>query len=224
MGRLGLAVMLLCGAAPAAAQVLTDERLWVNFTLQERAGTESPWRWYFEVQGRTRNGVDDFDQLVVRPAVGYDLTPRSSVWVGHGYTPSYPASGGELTENRAWQQYLWSGPALGGAFQWRTRLEQRWVEDAGAVGWRFRQFVRLAKQVSTRGGLAIIGWEEMFVHLNDTERAVQGFDQNRVFVGIGVGAGRHVRVETGYVNQAIRSASGPNRRHHVLLAFVNATY
>ena len=64
----------------------------------------------------------------------------------------------------------------------------------------------------------------MFVHLNDTERAVQGFDQNRVFVGIGVGAGRHVRVETGYVNQAIRSASGPNRRNHVLLAFVNATY
>ena len=73
--------------------MLTDERLWVNFTVQERAGTESPWRWYFEVQGRTRNGVDDFDQLVVRPAVGYDLTPRSSVWVGHGYTPSLPGFG-----------------------------------------------------------------------------------------------------------------------------------
>ena len=225
MRWLGVAAILLSGAGSAFAQDTSDERLWVNLTFQERAGTESPWRWYLEFQGRTRDGLDTVDQAIVRPAVGYDLTPRSSLWAGHGYTPSYPASGGELTENRAWQQYLWSGPALGGAFQWRTRLEERWIEDAGSLAWRFRQFVRLTKPVSARaGGLAIVVWEEMFVHLNDTGRTVQGFDQNRVFGGIGVGAGPLGRFEVGYVNQAIRTAGGPNRQNHVLLAFVNATY
>jgi hypothetical protein len=217
-------LMLLCGAASSYAQTLTDERLWANVTVQERTGTESPWRWYVEFQGRTREGLDTVDQAIVRPAVAYDLTSRSSVWFGHGYTPSYPAAGGELTENRVWQQYLWSGPALGSAVQVRTRFEQRWIEGADGVAWRFRQFVRLQKQVSARRALALIAWNEIFVHLNDTERTSQGFDQNRVFGGVGLSVARNARLELGYVNQAIQVPSGPDRRHHVLLVFVNATY
>ena len=45
--------MLLCSAGSSFAQTINDGRLWVNLTVQERAGTESPWRWYFEFQGRT---------------------------------------------------------------------------------------------------------------------------------------------------------------------------
>jgi hypothetical protein len=219
-----LVAVVLGGASPSFAQLVTDERLWVNLTFQERAGTESPWRWYFEFQGRTRDGLDAVDQALVRPAIAYDLTPRSSVWFGYGYTPSYPPLGGETTEHRIWQQYFWSGPALGGAFQFRTRFEQRWIEDADGVAWRFRQFVRLQKQVSRRGGLAVIGWDEVFVHMNSTGRTVQGSDQNRVFGGIGFSAGPHARIEIGYVNQAMRVEGLPNRMNHILLAFVNATY
>jgi len=223
VARLVFAAVLLWAAAPSSAQTTVDGRAWWNVTFQERPGTERPWRWYFELQGRHRDGVTGFDQLLVRPAVGYDLPPRSSLWAGYGYTPGFPPTGDVLTENRMWQQYLWAGPGLGSALQWRSRLEQRWIEAAGSVAWRFRQFVRLTKPVSTRGGLAVVVWDEMFVHLNDTGRTAQGFDQNRVFGGIGVSAGRHARVEVGYLNQAIHAASGPNRRNHVLLAFVNTT-
>jgi hypothetical protein len=216
------AVVLLCGTGPVAAQTETDGRLWVNLTFQERAGTDSPWRWYLEFQGRTRDGLDDVDQAIIRPAVGYDLTSRSSLWFGHGYTPTYPASGGETTENRIWQQYLWSGPAFGSVVQVRTRFEQRWMEGNDAVAWRFRQFARLAKTVSNKGGLALIGWNEIFVHMNDTTRTAQGFDQNRVFGGVGVSVARNTRLEVGYVNQAIQGS--PDRMNHVLLAFVNATF
>jgi hypothetical protein len=224
--RFVLAFAVLLGAvSPSFAQLVTDDRLWVNLTFQERAGTASPWRWYLEFQGRTRDGVTAVDQVLVRPAIAYDVTPRSSVWFGHGYTPGYPPVGGELTENRIWQQYFWSGPALGGAFQFRTRFEQRWIEGADSVAWRYRQFVRLQKQVSARGGLAVIGWNESFVHMNDTGRTVAGFDQNRVFAGIGLNAGSpKARLEVGYVNQAIRIENGPNRMNHVLLAFLNATF
>jgi len=49
-----------------------------------------------------RDGIDALDQLLVRPAAGYDLTTRSSVWIGYGYTPGFPVSDGVLSENRAW--------------------------------------------------------------------------------------------------------------------------
>lgn len=147
----GLAVVAV--PAQAGAQTITDGRLWWNVTIQERAQTESPWRWYVELQGRHRDGVSDIDQLLARPAVGYDLTTRSSVWAGYGYTPSYLANstaltGDVLTENRAWQQYLWVGPALGSTLQWRSRLEERAVEGNDRVAWRFRQFWRLTRPLT----------------------------------------------------------------------------
>ena len=223
----GLLVGLVAATvpAPAASQTISDERVWWNVTFQERAGTESPWRWYVEVQGRTREGVGDFDQFIARPAVGYDLTSRSSLWAGYGYTPSYPSGGDVLTESRAWQQYLWSGPGLGSTLQWRTRVEERAIEGNDRMAWRFRQFWRLTRQLHPGlGGLTFVAWEEVFVHLNDTTRTARGYDQNRVFVGLGVGPWQGARLEVGYVNQAANGGRGADRRNHVLLAFLNATY
>jgi len=217
--------ILLGGVGPSAAQTVVDGRVWWNVTVQERTATERPWRWYFELQGRHRDGVTDFDQLLVRPAVGYDVTARSSLWAGYGYTPSYPPNDDVLTEHRAWQQYLWAGPGLGSSLQWRSRLEERSIEGNERLAWRYRQLWRLARRLSSDDrGPSLVVWDELFLHLNDTARTASGFDQNRAFAGVGFGAGSFIRVEVGYLNQAIRSASGPNRRNHVLLTFVNATY
>lgn len=216
---------LLSLPAPTGAETITDGRVWWNVTAQERAGTASPWRWYMEVQGRWRDGTSDFDQLILRPAVAYDLTDRSSLWAGYGYTPGYPAGGGVFTENRAWQQYLWNGPALGGVAQFRTRVEQRSIEDNDALAWRLRQFARITKPIAEPAGLALVVWEELFVHVNDTRRTPQGIDQNRLFAGLGMTVMPGARLEVGYVHQAIRGGPGaPNRQHHVLLGFLNLTY
>lgn len=211
---------------PASAQTVTDERVWWNATAQERAGTASPWRWYVEVQGRFRDGVSDVDQLILRPAVGIDLTSRSSLWLGYGYIATYLPGGDTLPEHRVWQQHLWNVPvqALGGVFQSRARLEQRAIDGNDRLAWRAREFVRLTRPISPRAGLAIVVWDEVFLHLNDTARTAGGFDQNRLFAGIGVNAGRGGRFEIGYVNQAIASSAGPDRRHHLVLAFLNLTY
>lgn len=222
-----LLTLMVAQAATASAQAASDGRVWWNLTLQERAGTASPWRWYFELQGRTRDGVDDMDQLLVRPAVGFDLTTRSSLWAGYGYTPSYPPDADVLHEHRAWQQYLWAGrlsrPVL--QVQWRSRLEERWIEGNGETAWRYRQFARLTRPLGARAdGPTLVAWDELFVHLNTTSRTVSGFDQNRFFVGLGIGVGPRSRLELGYLNQAIDSARGPDRRNHILLGFLNATF
>ena len=228
--RILCAILLIMGAGamtPVSAQTIYDGRVWWNVTTQERAGTASPWRWYFEVQGRMRDGVDAPDQLLLRPAMGYDLTSRSSVWIGYGYTPGFPATGGVLSENRMWQQYLWNGPLASGTFSSRSRLEERAIEGNEGVALRFRQQVRFVRDASSGSRVTAILWDEMFVHLNSTTRTASGFDQNRVFGGIGVALNPRARIEVGYMNQFINSLSNTgstDRMHHILSGVLNLTF
>ena len=212
-----------CATAPVSAQTIEDGRTWWNVTLQERAATASPWRWYVEVQGRMRDGVDALDQLLVRPAMAYDLTSRSSVWIGYGYTPGFPTSGDVLTENRAWQQYLWNRPFARAQLASRSRVEERAIEGNGGLAWRFRQQVRLTR-VLQPGRISAILWDEIFFHVNSTRRTATGLDQNRIFGGVGVTVNPATRVEIGYMNQYINSFNAPDRSHHILSGVLNVTF
>jgi hypothetical protein len=219
--RAALAALIITGAgvvtpAPASAQVITDERVWANLSLQERQGTESPWRWSGEFAVRTREGVDEVDVVIMRGLVGYDLTARSSISVGFGLIPSFPVAGGTLLEKRLFEQYLWSGQSLGGSLASRTRLEQRWAEGNSGLVWRLRHQVRYSRPITPRSRYSLVGWDEIFFHANRTVRYVRGFEQNRVFGGISRTLTDRVRIEIGYLNQFSRSVIGPNRLNHIL--------
>lgn len=218
-----LVLITVIASVPTSAQTVTDGRAWWNVTVQERSGTASPLRWQVEVQGRTRDGVDALDQLLIRPAVGYDITSRASVWLGYGYVPSFPASGDVITENRVWQQFSWNQPAGRAAWALRSRLEQRDIEGNDAAAVRARQQIRLTRPLPG-GRVSAILWDEVFVHLNSTRRTASGLDQNRVFGGVGIALGRTTRIEAGYMNQYINTLSGPARSHHILSGVLGVAF
>ena len=209
---------------PIFAQVITDERLWANVSVQERSGTESPWRWSGEFVLRTRDGVDDLDVLVGRGIIGYDVTDRSSGWVGFAVIPSFPVSGGTVLEKRLFQQYLWSGRGLGGSVTLRTRLEQRWTEGNTGLAWRVRQQVRYSRPFAPRSRFSWVGTEEIIVHANETARYDRGLDQNRAFGGISRTISEQVRIEIGYLNQYSHSVIGPDRMNHILSVGTTMTF
>ena len=144
--------------SPAAAQVITDGRLWTNLSVQERQGTISPWRWSSEFVLRTRDGVDELDVLVLRGLLGYDVTPRSSAWMGFAVVPSFPAGGGTLVEKRLFEQYLWSGHGPGGSLALRTRLEQRWAETNSGLAWRVGRAGPDPQVLVTKTVLPVVSW------------------------------------------------------------------
>lgn len=217
-----LAVSLV--APSASAQTIEDERAWFNVTAQERNGTQSPLRWYMEVQWRYRNGFGEVDQLFLRPAVGWDVTRHSHLWVGYAYGATYPSLGGVVNEHRIWQQHWWVGPVLGGVGQSRTRLEQRSIEGNDRLAWRARTFARWQKPLAMPAAFAVIAYDEIFFNINDTRLTPLGFDQNRVFGGVGLSIAPSVRLEVGYLNQAVRGGSvGPDRLNHVFMTLVNVT-
>jgi hypothetical protein len=52
--------------------------------------------------------------------------------------------------------------------------------------------------------LSIVGWNEIFLNLNDTDWGAQsGFDQNRLFAGPGYGFTPMLRVQAGYLNRYV---------------------
>ena len=92
--------------------------------------------------------------------------------------------------------------------------------------WRYRQFWRLARPLTSGAGApTFVAWDELKIHLNDTARTDPGFDQNRLFVGVGLGVREGTRLEVGYLLQNLRGAAGSaDRRNHILLTFLNATF
>jgi hypothetical protein len=204
----------------AQAEVVEDFRLWGNVTARGNFGFINPdltrWRWWMEVQPRSRESGKEMDQLLLRPGIGYALSDHSTVWIGYAHVTSYPVGGDELQENRLWQQYMWSGPTPLGSFTSRTRFEQRWQDNGDDTGGRFRQSFKFNWPFSFHPAASLVVWDEVFVHLNSTDwGARQGFDQNRGFAGFGYRWHPQILTEIGYLNQFISTAK-VDRMNHIL--------
>lgn len=176
-------------------------------------------RWWLDVQGRWRDEGEELDASIVRPGLGYAVSDRVTVFVGHALITAYPAGAADRTENRLWQQLTWNVAVEGDyRLQLRSRLEQRFVEDASDSGWRFRQFAKFTQAASADGRRYLSLFDEVFFDLNDTDFGQHtGLRQNRAFVGLGwfLDEARTIAFEGGYLNQWI-SRPGDDRMNHAL--------
>lgn len=225
MYRTGLVIVAtvllgIANRAPAHAQSVTDERVWLSVSLQDRAGGR-PWRWSFDAGLRTREGAGTLDTLLARAGIGRDLSPLASLWAGYATSGSFPDEGGVTVEQRIFEQFLWTARRGGLSASLRTRFEQRFAEGNSGLALRLRQQVRLAHPLGA-SRFSIVGWDEVFVHLNDTSRFPRGVDQNRAFVGVSHPAGSS-RIEVGYLNQMI-VAGTPDRVNHIVFGGVSASF
>jgi hypothetical protein len=210
--------------APASAQVVTDERVWVGITLQERSGTSSPWRWQVETQVRTRDWFGAVDLFAVRPLLGYDLTAKSSVWLGYAETPTFPVTGGVRQEHRLYQQYIWTSRTAGGNLSLRGRIEERAIESDSAMAFRVRGQVRYTRPFKPGSHTSLVFYDEVSAHLRQTRITSKGFDQNRGFAGLSQAIGTLTRVEAGYINQLINGHGLPDRMNHIVTATVTLAF
>jgi hypothetical protein len=160
-----------CLAQPARAETSHDEQLWINLTAM---GSISERAVYFvEFQPRIGDGFSRVDQLLMRAAIGWKLSPGVSVYQGYGHIVVPIEGGRDVNEERSFQQLnLAMGKPLGGELSSRTRLEQRWRSNGRDVGWRLRSMVRFEKALrADSDAINALVWAEPFVALNDTDWA-----------------------------------------------------
>jgi Protein of unknown function (DUF2490) len=209
-----IVIVALGGAAPAAAQVETDMRVWTAASVQGRVGAEAPWRWVSDSLVRTRNGAGKLDFLAERVMVTRDLTRRANAGIGYAFGAGFPDAG-SLREHRLIQQYAWSGGA-GPRVSLKSRLEERFLTGHPAMRLRLREQVRVTWPLA--GGLQGVVSDEVFLQVNSTAQAPRGFESNRVFVGVGRRLTGRSMLEFGYMNVISRGAARLNQHSHIMSA------
>lgn len=210
----------LAATATAQAETAFDTQVWAaafftaRLTGREPEATSGLSAWLDLHARRGGAGVVG----IVRPALGYRFSKVASVWAGYGSIGSFDDLPDKSTqEHRAWQQGLFTLPAGALTVQLRPRLEERMREGEGEVAFRARLLAR-ANVAFGASPVILATWEEAFFHLNDAEWGPRGgFDQSRLFLGIGVKGPVGWRVEVGYLNVTVLRQTGLFISHNVSL-------
>lgn len=179
-------------------------------------------RGMLEVNPRIGVGTGQFDQLLLRPAAGYQLSRTTSVWQGYAWTPSWLPR--YLNENRIFQQLLIENRFGRWGLVNRTRLEERSIDHVDRTALRLRHFVRVTVPIKRESKWQLVGQEEIFINLNKVNAAITpGINQNRVFLGVNRQLHRKLNMDFGYQYQYInRNDPVEDRHNHVLL--INTYY
>lgn len=218
-----IAALFAVTVSTAHAASDDDNRIWLNLNAQGQLPIGAL-NWYAEVQPRWRESGRDFDQLLIRPAVFYKVSERSSLWLGYANAQTRTIRSGTTEEHRIWQQFSYTLNLGSTTFLSRTRLEQRALDTGNDVGHRIRHMFRVSLPLEQSPKFSLVGSNEIFINLNDTDWGAQsGFDQNRLFLGGSYRLTSNMHVEAGYLNQYVNTAT-IDRRNHVLSTTLNFSF
>lgn len=218
---LGL-VLLLLTVDPAPAATVADHNTWaqvaISGPLLDRTPGRDRWRYSFDSPHRYDLESRHYYQSVWRLGLGYQFSPRLSLWAGYGYTHTDPqATRVHYGEPRWFQQLLWTERRGNLTFRYRLRLEERFPDTGNDMGLRLRHQLRLNHPLPGSKKFYGVLWEELFHNLRDTDYGARtGFDQNRVFAGLGCHWSEILRTEAGYLHQFGRRVGQPDRILHIL--------
>lgn len=212
----------------------SDFRLWTPVYLT--VSLPSKFIAYMEVNPRIADDVTNIDQLLLRPAIGYQLTEHISLWQGYAWVGNFnqPHTAPQspfFQENRIFQQVIYTQKFGDFKFMSRTRMEERWIEHAAGTALRFRQMLKLSYPLPVAPDWALVVYDEIFINLNSVDtldearRGVSkgpgaGIDQNRLFLGVNKSFNQYVNVDLGYQNQMLNSRTlhgNANLINHMLL-------
>lgn len=210
---------VLGAAAPARADTAYDMQVWgaafftAKLTGREPGATSGLSAWLDLHARRGGGGVTS----LTRPALGYRFSKEVTVWAGYGHIGLFDDAPEKRTqEHRIWQQGLFTIPLGALTLQLRPRLEERFREAQPEVAFRARLFTRANVAFRPDVPILVATWNEAFIHLNDVAWGPRGgFDQNRLFLGIGVKGPATSRVEVGYLNVTVSSPTALTIAHNM---------
>ena len=214
MRQIDLTLCLLLAASSASHALAQDDQTWTSLSASGAVTKDSPVLASLDLHYRSFASSGDRDVSIIRPALGYRVSPSLDLWAGYAWV-TLARDGEDVREERFWQQASYAlGPAFGGKLTARTRVEQRFRDGQRGTGVRLRQQLRYAYRFDA-SPIEMIVSDELFLSLNDTDWGQsQGFDQNRLFLGLSFQASSSLKFEGGYVNQIIEGADDDTVRHN----------
>jgi hypothetical protein len=187
---------------------------------------DEDWSVSFMARGRFDEDASHSKDYLLRPYLSWTLVDdvpfvdSLTVMAGYDYLHSFDGR----DEHRAWQSAHHAVEHERLRVVHRVRLDERFIEGVNPTIVRFRY--RLSTSYPF-GGSEWYGFasDEIFANLNDgNEGPVDGFEQNRLRIGVGRHVFGRLRVEGGYEFQYAKRRTKANEfRHVVFLEFSLST-
>ena len=161
-----------------------------------------------EAQFRFYEVGDNFNQLLLRTGINYDISERAMVTLGYGYIstdPTFAEPPGEenITEHRIYQQFVLRNSVGKFSFSHRYRLEQRFINNpisGNDTQYRGRYFLRVTYPLGPSWFLT--AYEEVFINLQEPI-----FGQNRLYGALGYKVSKNVSLQLGYLKNHFTGAN-----------------
>lgn len=200
--------MIIILMISTSVQATSDFQIWIPININARLTEQL--RGFLEFQPRVGDNASNLTTAIVRPALGWALNEKATLWVGYLMQADSvtPDSDTYRIENRAWQGFSWRDTVINKQFIWevRNRLEERFLPGNSDPSIRWRTRLRVEQLIPAWSPWSVIASEEIFVTLNDNSNNAQlqaGAQQNRLYVGVGYRFAPEVQVETGYLYQHV---------------------
>ena len=153
-----------------------------------------------EVQYRTYEFGQNFNQLLLRTALNYDFSEKATASFGYGYittdgTFEEPQGEENTTEHRIYEQFVLRNNLGKFKFSHRYRLEQRFIDRPqgnNTTEHRARYFLRVTYPLNDTWFLT--AYDEVFINLQN-----DFFGQNRLYGALGYNFSPKLSTQVGYL-------------------------
>ena len=177
--------------------------------------------WHNEIQHRNYNFIGDFNQLILRTGIGYNLSEdNNNLLLGYGYinTEKYLPNSDQkenVTEHRVFQQFI-TKQNFGRFFvQHRYRVEESFHKNDFQL--RLRYFlginIPLNKKTLEKNTIYLSSYNEIFIN---PEKPL--FDRNRLYGALGYFIHKNLKMEVGFMSQSLEDS---NRNQFQIAIFNN---
>jgi len=222
IGLLCLMILITSNPAHASDNLNSDLQQWSVVTLE--GPQDQKLRGYLEIQPRLNEGLTGIQRIIIRPAILYEPKRNWTVGLGYAWIPTFDKRE-QIDEHRLWQQLRHVKPFSRWSVENRLRTEQRFIEKAGGVTHRARHQIRVTRRLGEKGRWYLAGYNELFVNLDDPAgSASAGYDQNRLYLGIGRQLSKPVRTEVGYLLNHVRVADSTDLFNHAAVLQLQVSF
>lgn len=177
--------------------------------------------WHNEIQHRNYNFIGDFNQLILRTGIGFNLTEdNNNLLLGYGYinTEKYLANSNQkvnVNEHRIFQQFILKQNFGRFFVQHRYRVEERFLKNDFQL--RLRYFlginIPLNKKTLEKNTIYLSSYNEIFIN---SEKPL--FDRNRLYGALGYFIHKNLKMEVGFMSQSLEDS---NRNQFQIAIFNN---
>lgn len=187
-----------------------DLQLWFPVQIVHPVGKE--WAISMQTELRLKDDISEFGRLVYKPALHYHIDPSWVFSAGYKYIDKYQMA----NEQDPWQEITLNKMFDDLVTGYQVRLEERLIDGIDGILPRLRFLTHVSYPIGHSPSY-LTGFGAVRFNLDEKgEGPVSGFEQSRIFAGLGRHFGERIQFEVGYLWRYEEKRTGDDLSDHAI--------